>query len=460
MTDLYVIIYIAVLILILILIYLRSKIQSVYSTVGGNKPLSPAMAVLQERIMQHIIQNAVISANINVKPGDVFDYCGLDCKITHTTVDTLHKIYAGNLFPFCKNKQDLYKFYDLDPKASTYRYIEFTYMDPEYLKNPHAAQRKFYAEKYGVKPVDGLEVHRILDLDTVKGVQYHSRKFEPKTIIHWGQRKLMLSEIEFMTAYADKSIPEVLLVYPGSAGGHHIPFMSELFPNVRFILYDPMPYAIKATKKIEIYNEYFTNESVAKIKKPAGARVLLVSDIRRHEVKNQNAEQVEETVAGDQELQKGWFYLLEPHAAMFKFRLPWNVPKTKYLDGKIYLPVWGPKSTTETRLWISGDAQEIEYDNKHYENAMFEYNIKDRTQLYKPICDVDSKENKEGFCRCYDCTAELKILRDYLVMKNGTCTDADVFNLAYEMSNHISGNRYHLYNYHKTIMNKKEYEDD
>ena len=40
---------------------------------------------------------------------------------------------------------------------------------------------------------------------------------------------------------------------------------------------------------------------------------------------------------------------------MLKFRLPYTPPlgSTEYLDGDFYLPVWGGRTTTETRLIVT-----------------------------------------------------------------------------------------------------------
>jgi hypothetical protein len=40
---------------------------------------------------------------------------------------------------------------------------------------------------------------------------------------------------------------------------------------------------------------------------------------------------------------------------MLKFRLPYTPPDaaTEYLDGQLFLPVWGGRTTTETRLIVT-----------------------------------------------------------------------------------------------------------
>src|SRR5437868_821867 len=62
----------------------------------------------------------------------------------------------------------------------------------------------------------------------------------------WGQRKLLLSEIEFLTIYWNaQEIPDPIVVYVGAAHGNHIPLLSEMFPSFEFHLYDPAKFNIE-----------------------------------------------------------------------------------------------------------------------------------------------------------------------------------------------------------------------
>lgn len=66
--------------------------------------------------------------------------------------------------------------------------------------------------------------------------------------LHWGQRKLLLSEIDFFNRIAhdmgvDKfKTKEISLVYPGSAHGHHLMLEMEMYPNLVLYLWDPAMY--------------------------------------------------------------------------------------------------------------------------------------------------------------------------------------------------------------------------
>ena len=65
--------------------------------------------------------------------------------------------------------------------------------------------------------------------------------------IHLGQRKLLLTEVNFLTGHGDFSKN---IIYIGAAPGHHIEFLSTLFPNHTFYLYDPRDFSIKQNSKI------------------------------------------------------------------------------------------------------------------------------------------------------------------------------------------------------------------
>ena len=74
--------------------------------------------------------------------------------------------------------------------------------------------------------------------------------------LHWGQRKLMLSEIDFLTRilkfaeenyennnngnFRDIKIP---VLYPGSAAGYHLMMLLDMFPQIVLFLWDPAKFS-------------------------------------------------------------------------------------------------------------------------------------------------------------------------------------------------------------------------
>lgn len=113
--------------------------------------------------------------------------------------------------------------------------------------------------------------------------------------------------------------------------------------------------------------------------------------------------------------QERWLRIIGPVASMLKFRLPWRAGKTEYLTGRIFRPIWGPVTTTESRLIVEGgDPGSTAYDHERYEAQMFYHNTITRVALY-PHSVVG-----EGLCHCYDCAAEISILSDYLQRRPGS----------------------------------------
>jgi hypothetical protein len=60
--------------------------------------------------------------------------------------------------------------------------------------------------------------------------------------LHWGQRKLILSEIRFITTVINKldcKDDRISLVYPGGAPGTHLMLLMDMFPGLVLYLWDP-----------------------------------------------------------------------------------------------------------------------------------------------------------------------------------------------------------------------------
>jgi cap2 methyltransferase len=109
------------------------------------------------------------------------------------------------------------------------------------------------------------------------------------------------------------------------------------------------------------------------------------------------------------EWQQEWHRIMQPVAGMYKFRLPWSAGETEYLDGEVFLPVWGPQTTTETRLIVTKPASARRlWNNRRYEEQMFYFNNVTRCCLYEH--DVAAA----GLDHCFDCSSEVRILRQYL----------------------------------------------
>jgi hypothetical protein len=270
---------------------------------------------------------------------------------------------------------------------------------------------------------DYSNIPRILQSDFPREV-YRRRCNEVKNAVHWGQRKLLISEIEFLTKYGE---PDITCVYAGAAPGIHIPYLSSLFPNIKFILIDPREFYFTShdlSKNITLYNDIMTDTLAQTF---IHHKTLLISDIRSIDYTNVTSSEMDQEITNDMLTQMTWHKIMKPIATMLKFRLPWTEGKTFYLSGDIYLPIWGPQTTTESRLIIDNlkysSNEMIEYDHCEYWEKMFYFNniIRSKCAYHNTKEEnnvVGSKCNwmyDVGMDNCYDCYCEIMILKEYLL---------------------------------------------
>lgn len=243
--------------------------------------------------------------------------------------------------------------------------------------------------------------------DNIKRLKYFD-KIDTSTppIIHQGQRKLLLGEIDFLTRYGHLA---KTVLYVGSAPGIHIPLLIILFPTHNFILYDPRKfyYKLKKISSIIIYNKYFTNEDAVKYIN-YHEQILFISDIRRG---NDDEELFEKNVQEDMNLQRKWVEQIKPIMSSLKFRLSFKSGKTEYLDGEIHFQAFAPILSAETRLYTDGKKIKI-YDNTKYEEQMFYFNNQIRIGCY------DNRIYYKGIDNCFDCALQLYIIKNYLEINN------------------------------------------
>ena len=238
--------------------------------------------------------------------------------------------------------------------------------------------------------------------------KYRRRRGEVKTVIHWGQRKLLLSEIEFLTMYG---VPGATVVYAGAAPGTHTSFLLDLFPELKFILVDPAPFSSKMRQgpRCVLRQELFTDALAREL---AGIDdILFICDVRSCDWSLMNADDKNEKVVQDMMDQQRWHGIMKPIKSMLKFCLPWKAGQTEYLAGDVYLQAFGPITTTETRLIPHGHHR-VMWDNQKYEEQMFHFNTVTRVARYPHHMPVGPPGY--GLDYCYDCRSEVEIILQYL----------------------------------------------
>jgi len=208
---------------------------------------------------------------------------------------------------------------------------------------------------------------------------YIKDQFEHLSELHSGQRKLLLSEIDFLTRYYSKyDSGTKYLLYIGASPGYHINYLDILFPELNYILYDKVDTGVNLKKNITFINGYFDDQEAEKYK---NKNIFLVCDIRNLNIKKQDdIKYQDQIIYEDMEFQKRWCDIIKPKASLLKFRVSWETPISTYLDGVIYFQIWSGQNSIEMRLVPDLDKKLKNYDNKNIEEVLFYYNLHTRRE--------------------------------------------------------------------------------
>ncbi len=262
-----------------------------------------------------------------------------------------------------------------------------------------------------------------------------------KVSIPWGQRKLALALIQFLTRHWDPAaVPKPKLIYIGSAPGVGIDYTRHLFPQFEYWLYDPRPTNVKGPN-VHVIQDFFTDETAEEWADRDD--VFIISDIRRDiNAVDDSEDELEEKVVADMRLQEGWYDTIRPVAAHLKFRLPYTGGRYthfKYPEGIIYKRVWGPRATTEGGF-VPTSYRKIDWDVKVYEEQMFYHNVYVRgRQRYNNPFTGKVEPVGEELLNDYDSMGEVLIFMDYLKKAGVDPTRENVLSLVRGLQRHIQG---------------------
>ena len=243
--------------------------------------------------------------------------------------------------------------------------------------------------------------------------------------VHYGQRKLLITEIMFLLLCADKN-KIYNVIYAGSAANYKYPVLYDLFKNCRFILIDPNPFAPVVTEKEHLF--FKDQIDIQKIKEEKHIRTIVINDLCTIPLIEQLSEldnilfisDIRTGLLADSPLEydillnvsqhKAWLDILyhkhKDIKFMLKSRCLYSLDQTEYLDdfikivshmpewqkygkmllenfengkqydfkGEVYLQPWIGEDSTEIR--IVGNIPELELkDSLHNERKMFYYNV-------------------------------------------------------------------------------------
>lgn len=259
---------------------------------------------------------------------------------------------------------------------------------------------------------------------------YRRRPFDVRPNAHIGQLKLLWAEVPFLLEWGDMADT---LVYAGAADGSHILLLKQLFPHLKFELYDPCAFNRKlfGVPGINIHTgsaglfttEIARNYNRSRTNQKAG--VLFISDIRTGDTAS-STEAFEACVSRDMKAQREWMREMRPIAGMFKFRLPYKPGKTEWLapHSALHLRygIFATKSATELRL-ISTDPDRLQmYDNTDVEEKAYYFNNFTRACQYSlciPGRALSSQRMALGIDDCWDCCAMRDVCAAFLAKQQG-----------------------------------------
>jgi len=283
----------------------------------------------------------------------------------------------------------MHKYYENDSESCSV----YTQQDTNYHLEERTSVHKLWTSK-------------VRDFHTLHPRPYDYEKSNKIRALHFGQRKLLMAEIEFLTHFYDSS---KTVVYVGAAPGPHIDLLSKFFPEHEFYLYDPRPFAsiLYKNPNIHMTRAIFTTKDAFYW----GTRDhVYISDIRR----DSSDEDKEDYVAEDNALQLLFGQIMSPQASLIKFRVPRIDDPSPYfyLNGEVKLPVWARKGSAEVRLWVTDFHFMRIWRPDQFEDMMAYFNQDLRTHCFGRMDGNDIS----GYCACYDCNAEIDILLNYIAL--------------------------------------------
>ena len=295
-----------------------------------------------------------------------------------------------------------------------------------YDRNPHLREvfmNGRWIEKYDK---DFTKENRILTSVSNENSNHNIKKYS--TTEHWGQRKLFLTEMEFLTKYASEE--KYIVVYAGAAPGTHLNYLASLFPQLDFVLYDEKDLLAKSINNVRSRSEKFTAD-IARSYSDSSRKVLFICNVRTYRAQADGQNDPKE----DMENQLEWYGLMKPQVALLNFRLPRQSGKFSYFKGHQIIEPWTSKRPTECRLVVKKDPKMIDYDYQDFEDDLNRFQNNTRVMYYKH--SMDDVEN-EGLDHCYDCRAEIFILQEYLTKIQHVRGDNNLKTAIATMSKQIS----------------------
>ena len=452
--------------------------------------------LLYEQFLFHNLNETSIY-NYNYFISNIFVFSKLVNKLSNIDEELLNKKLINKFNE--KDTNNNYKYNEMFLQNILLRWKALNYNYNEMLLNikqtfNNKTKRLSYHKNINIDFYNKTVPETTNDLSNQSQYIGDARDFQSRC--HWGQKKLVLSEIQFLTKVCQKlntkSLKDYAVVYVGAAHGFHFPILYNLFPELIWILYDPAKFSKEAhmhpeKQKVKIFNQFFTDDTLDHARKNAENRkILFISDIR--------LTPNEEAVMKDMISQAKWGTELGADYMLLKYKPPYEDENTKqfktntiddlqlnpkyiknpelkaddntflYLKGDVYIQLFAHIHSVELRLMVEKVNGKYELETINYgeiEKKMFYFNTNLRTSWSTE--NYDFLHYIPGYDSSIECVMEYLIIKNYYEylhnIKDNNIIIQKMFDMAYFLEK-IAHTTFINCNYDTMIRTIKKFEKE
>lgn len=280
-------------------------------------------------------------------------------------------------------------------------------------------------------------------VNDIKGKMGYSQDIMFRTTVHLGQRKLFLTELQFLTLQMKSKDNKCYVIYAGAAPSNHTYLLKKFFPNIKFILVDPRSFALfinkykkihydvdgkdvvylkwngkKKGKYMNIYEDdkrkwcnfikksdasfflvedFFTNDYAELFRELDDRTVYFWSDIRTADESSVQDLDVIWNLAQ----QYNWINILKPDKSMLKFRCSYYNRREKEIFKRKY------KNSFYDDVFSLAKKNGIDFANDYFNGKLRYFKGKTYIQPFAPVSSTETRlyvdKNYElDYINCFD----------------------------------------------------------
>nr|QBK93568.1 MAG: XRN 5'-3' exonuclease [Pithovirus LCPAC404] len=237
-----------------------------------------------------------------------------------------------------------------------------------------------------------------------------------RTALHLEQRKILMSDIYFISKYGDKSIDILYVSHTSTIANKYMSHLLDQFEEINKIyIYMSSDEELKSNVDIVI-NNTFKDDDVVKWSKYAKP-FLFICD-------------------ADMFLQQRWYEKMKENpnlfAAMLKFDINHSDESEYYVGNEIFFQCWNslePKS----KIVVTNTPESLrirKYNVLHYTKTFHYLNdIIREWKFFNHLVQIGRSDTPFGLDHCYDCALEVRIWAEYLDSRDESVTSRKIAKL-------------------------------